>query len=127
MARCVAVCAIKGKSLLPLVQGKDSGRDKVYSITDPWMPNPQFAVRTESWKWIAQKSRNLIYNVATDPKEEKEINTIPEELNGSKDGYKTLIGSLKKHQEQVATPRVISDEECQRLQALGYMTCQKPK
>ncbi len=116
---------MQGKSLLSLVKGTDSGREQVYSITDPWMPDPQFAVRSLGWKWISRESGDLIYNLTEDPNEEKNLNQIPSLFSSSKTTYSSLMDSLKSWQSSPPKARIISDQECKRLEALGYTTCSK--
>jgi arylsulfatase A-like enzyme len=115
---------MQGKSLLPLVNQKDGGREQVYSITDPWMPNPQFAVRTNQWKWISQQQQELVYNLQQDSTEEKNLSTIPIALRDSKEEYRKMMEKMIIHQVEVTAPRKISNEECQRLKSLGYTTCE---
>ena len=40
---------IQGQSLVPLMNGTGKGQALVFSITDPWMPSPQFASRSETF------------------------------------------------------------------------------
>jgi arylsulfatase A-like enzyme len=114
---------MQGKSLVALANGQQQGREKVFSITDPWMPNPQFAVRTEEWKWISQQNSDLIYNLAKDPLEKVNASIVPSALSDTKKEYENLILSLQGHKAEVKQRRKISDEECKRLMALGYTTC----
>ncbi|MAA79784.1 MAG: hypothetical protein CL916_11040 [Deltaproteobacteria bacterium] len=95
-----------------------------FANTDPWMPNPQFAARTRTWKWIAQENSDLVYNIDIDPQESKDKKDIPKELQNSKKKAATLLESLSEHQVSSPRPRTISDEECARLQLLGYVQCQ---
>ncbi len=95
----------------------------VYSITDPWMPNPQFAVRTDQAKWIATPKSNLVYDLSGDPEEKQNLQTVPSALSTAKETYQQQIQSLKKWQTTSPRKRQISDEECKRLMALGYTTC----
>ena len=116
---------MQGESLVPLAEGRAAGREIVFSITDPWMPNPQLAVRTENWKWISQEKDSLVYQLSRDPAEESNIDVIPLSLKEAPQVYQQLISSLTEHQIESASPRKISDEECQRLMALGYTTCEQ--
>ena len=109
--------------MVTLFEDKGEGRQQVYSITDPWMPNPQFAVRSEQWKWIAQPDKNLVYQIDQDPEESKLLSQVPEPLKTAKTDYGKDIDALRSEQVKVDSPRHISAEECQRLKALGYMTC----
>ncbi|MBM73965.1 MAG: hypothetical protein CMK59_01085 [Proteobacteria bacterium] len=113
-----------GKSLLSLIQGEsEQGTDQVFSITDPWMPDPQFAVRTNLWKWISQEKGELVYDLKSDPLELSSLSNPPKDLSDSKTIYAQLIASTEKDR-QKTEKRIISEEECARLEALGYTTCQ---
>ncbi len=114
-----------GKSLLPLIHEAEGskGRSWVYSITDPWMPDPQLAVRTEHQKWISKEEKELVYNLDTDPEEVTPSADIPSELKGAPASYKKLIQASAKDQAS-GKKRTIDKEECARLEALGYTTCQ---
>jgi arylsulfatase A-like enzyme len=112
-----------GTSLLPLIQESTSkGRDEVFSITDPWMPQPQFAVRTQDWKWIEQENQQLVYDLKSDPQELEPQSTIPQNLKDAKKTYAQLIAETEQDRQKVEK-RMISKEECARLEALGYTTC----
>ena len=108
---------------------KDLNAHVVFSITDPWMPQPQFAVRTQGWKYIQQESQTLLYDLSVDPQETKSLSDIPIFLEGIKENYRNEIlskGALQQQKQQNSpnsSQRYISDEECQRLEALGYTTC----
>ena len=115
---------MQGRSLVGLANGKIDDDNTVFSITDPWMPNPQFSARTNQWKWISSKHEEKVYNLSTDPSELIKSTAIPAELIESKVEYSSLITSLKSFQIDSPTPRTISDEECQRLKSLGYINCQ---
>ena len=95
-----------------------------FAYTDPWMPKPQFAARTLSWKWIEQESGNLVYQIGVDPKEEQEKSQLPDVFQNAKETAASLLESLSTSQAASPRPRKISDEECKRLQMLGYTQCQ---
>ena len=97
--------------------------EAVYSITDPWMPEPQFAVRTEEYKWIDGIKQNWVYNLKTDPTESTNVKSIPKALTSAKETYRSLVESHVQWQAASPRKRQISDEECKRLMALGYTTC----
>lgn len=99
-------------------------QDMYFAYTDPWMPQPQFAARTLSWKWIAQENADLIYRIETDPKEEHRLRALPDVMSDAKTNAARLLESLSSHQASSPRPRKISDEECSRLQLLGYVQCQ---
>jgi arylsulfatase A-like enzyme len=117
---------IQGSSLLPLLEGGVGGSSMVYSITDPWMPDPQFSVRTVSRKWISGEKSELVYDLSTDPGEESPSGGVPSFLSDSKQAYRSQVESLSSHQAEAPKPRFLSPEECSRLEALGYTTCQGP-
>jgi len=105
-----------------IFSGKTS--ELYFAHTDPWMPQPQFAARTLAWKWIAQENSNLVYNIEIDPQEAINKKTVPSVLQSAKTEAATLLESLSEHQAASPRPRTISDEECARLQLLGYVQCQ---
>ena len=119
---------MQGESQLELLQkeGEGKGNEYVYSITDPWMPNPQFAVRSEQWKWIRQEKRNLAYDLKQDPFEQTSLATVPEVLLPKEKKYAELIMDMRQWQVESPRRRKISDEECKRLMLLGYKTCDQP-
>jgi arylsulfatase A-like enzyme len=98
--------------------------DLYFAHTDPWMSEPQFAARTLNWKWIAQERGDLVYRIGSDPLEEKQQEAIPAELKEAKSEAASLLESLSAHQETPPRPRQIGEEECKRLQLLGYVQCQ---
>ena len=113
-----------GTSRVDWIEGdSDIHPEAVYSITDPWMPGPQFAVRTEEYKWIDGVKQNWVYNLQTDPTETTNLMSVPKSLTTAKETYQTLVESHVKWQTVSPRKRQISDEECKRLMALGYTTC----
>jgi arylsulfatase A-like enzyme len=98
--------------------------DLYFAYTDPWMPKPQFAARTLNWKWIAQERGDLVYQIGRDPAEENVQKEIPSELKNAKVDAASLLESLSGYQETPPRPRQIGEEECARLQLLGYVQCQ---
>ena len=118
------------KSLNVKSQSSPSIKDhSVFSITDPWMPKPQFAVRTLDWKYIQQEDQTLVYQLSSDPTEEQNIKESSEStVQEAKKQYKALIEAksfLQKKVQSHQPNRHISDEECKRLEALGYTTCEQ--
>ena len=112
-----------GTSRLNWVETGAGTSERVYSITDPWMPGPQFAVRTDSAKWIDGIQQDWVYDLQSDPQELDNLNSIPSPLKDAKETYQKLVGSYAKWQSESPRKRQISDEECKRLMALGYTTC----
>jgi len=113
---------MQGRSILPLMQTESKGAVH-YANTDPWMPNPQFAVRNLSWKWIHQEKSELVYELSADPKEANNLPNIPSVFSTAQSDYEKLISSLKREQASAPKNRHIGKEECARLEALGYTTC----
>ena len=102
----------------------------VFSITDPWMPQPQFAVRTLDWKYIQQENRTLVYQLSSDPDEENLKSSASDDfLQDAQKRYQESIEAksflLQQTSSKNGLNRHISDEECKRLEALGYTTCDK--
>lgn len=113
-----------GRSRVDWIGGDESLKpDFVYSITDPWMPGPQFAVRTEDYKWIDGVEQDWVYNLKKDPLEANNLDAVPSSLINTKQAYQSLVGTYGQWQTQSTRKRQISDEECKRLMALGYTTC----
>ena len=99
-------------------------KEMYFAHTDPWMPQPQFAARTQSWKWISQEHTEFVYNIGVDAQESKNIETLPSVMFDAKTKAAELLESLSSEQVSPPRPRKISDEECARLQLLGYVQCQ---
>lgn len=91
-----------------------------FSITDPWMPEPQFARRTLTEKCIQQPGATLRYDLTADPSESSDLGGAP----CDRSAYDDLIASLASSQApEPEVGRALSEEECARLEALGYTTC----
>ena len=99
----------------------------VFSITDPWMPNPQFAVRTNRYKYIEKRQLHKdfsVFDLQEDTMETRSLSTIPSEITHAIPQYQSAIDTLEQYQANIPQKRIISDDECKRLMALGYTTCQ---
>jgi arylsulfatase A-like enzyme len=117
---------IQGQSMVSLLSNKGNGRDAVYSITDPWMPNPQFSVRTKDHKRI--EGRDIqVYDLNTDPAEQSPMTGSESVLSSAKEDYERLISNYKARQLPNPNPQVLDPESCAALEALGYTTCDTPK
>ncbi len=115
-----------GTSKLSLVgDTTNSSTEVVYSITDPWMPEPQFAARTNRYKWIDGLNKDWMYDLQADPLEQTSLSEVPSVLRDSNNTYRTRIAQYAQWQVDSTRTRQISDEECKRLMALGYTTCMK--
>ena len=120
---------MQGTSRVPLLTAPATpGAEAVYSITDPWLPDPQFAVRTPTHKRIEQRGGSVVlsYDLGADPAELQPAAAVPDALLGARGRYDAQVKALLPHQAhdtEQATP--YSPEECALLEALGYMTCQK--
>ena len=91
-----------------------------YSVTDPWMPEPQFGRRTVDEKCIQQPDTTLRYDLTTDTTEANNLGGAP----CDRSTYDELIAALASSQVPEPTNTVTYDEaECRRLEALGYTTC----
>ncbi|MGC6510656.1 MAG: sulfatase [Myxococcota bacterium] len=112
---------IQGRSLVSLMNGVGKGQGLVFSITDPWMPNPQFASRSETYKRI-EGADVQIFDLLSDPNE----NSPLQDTSILSDSRSTYLKQLEPYlQRQHASPQqpTLSKEECARLEALGYTTC----
>ena len=87
------------------------------------MPDPQFAVRTEEYKWIDGVKQDWVYHLSTDPTESTNVQVVPKSLTDAKETYRSIVENHVKWQTTSPRKRQISDEECKRLMALGYTTC----
>ena len=91
------------------------------------MPKAQFSVRTLDWKYIQQEEQTLVYQLSSDPKEEQNIKQASDStVQKAQKEYNALIDAKSSMQKKVQSHqpnRHISDEECKRLEALGYTTC----
>lgn len=113
---------IQGQSLVPLMQdSKHAGRELVFSITDPWMPNPQFAARTLRHKRI-EGEEIQVFDLQTDPLETRPLADMSI-LADSKSRYLKAIEPYRVRQHAAPQQPGLSQEECARLEALGYTTC----
>ena len=112
---------IQGQSLVSLMAGAGQGRELIFSITDPWMPKPQFATRSQSHKRI-EGADVQIFDLLADPNE----NSPLQDASILSDSRSTYLKQLEPYrQRQHASPQqpALSKEECARLEALGYTTC----
>ena len=94
-------------------------------ITDPWMPEPQIAVRTDQYKWISKVEEQLVYDLQADPLETQSLTDTPDALKDFKEDYKQLLKPFEEWQTGSPRKRHITDSECKRLMALGYTTCEQ--
>ena len=87
----------------------------------------QFSVRTSDWKYIQQEDQTLVYQLSSDPKEEQNIKKSSDAtVQKAQKEYNALIDAKSSMQKKVQSHqpnRHISDDECKRLEALGYTTC----
>ena len=118
-------CLPKDKRFMGTSQVETQSSERAYSITDPWMPEPQIAVRTEQYKWISGVDKQLVYDLQEDPLETKVLSSVPDVLKDSKEHYQQLIQPFQQWQTGSPRKRHISDSECKRLMALGYTTCEQ--
>ncbi len=118
---------VQGRSFAAALQG-DGGieRERVVAITDPWMPQPQIAARTQDAKVIHQEDRTLVYDLTTDPAEEDPAGDVPAELEDFRDEYRAEVTALEGDQVAAPEQRLVDDEERQRLEALGYLAPGQP-
>lgn len=112
---------MQGHSLVPLLRGEGEGRARSFAITDPWMPDPQWSVRSPPHKVIQGAERLLVYDLAADPQEQAPGSVLPPGLDAARSEYRDLVSGLRAHQAVPPAPRSISPEEQQRLEALGYV------
>ena len=97
-----------------------AGSATVWSITDPWVPAPQFAQRTLSEKCIDHDGDVLRYDLTTDPTESTNLGGTP----CTREAYDDLIAAMAPYQAPEPENHIVrTDEECERLEALGYTTC----
>ena len=112
---------IQGQSLVSLMAGAGQGRGLIFSITDPWMPNPQFASRSQSHKRI-EGADSQVFDLLADPNENSPLQDTSI-LNDSKSTYLKQLEPYRQRQHKSPQQPALSKEECARLEALGYTTC----
>lgn len=113
---------VQGLSRVGLLRGESGSPRPHCALTDPWMPEPQFAVRTPATKVIWQPRASLVYDLASDPLERQPGSTVPAALEQARQACQDRVTSLASH--QAAAPQrgpMLSPEERARLEALGYV------
>jgi arylsulfatase A-like enzyme len=109
---------IQGHSLL-----SESPRERVDALTDPWFgENHSFAVRTRRYKvlWPAE-GRVVAFDLQADPREERPLKRVPEDLIGARDAYRARLSQAASLQREALPSRMLPSEEVERLRALGYL------
>lgn len=130
---------MQGHDLAPSLRrgGSVEVRTRVYAITDPWVGEGQFAVRTPTTKviWRARSSSGrpgehgdqaLVYDLVADPGELHPLGQVPAALAGARATYRTLIRGLFRWRAAPPAARTVSPEEVERLKELGYMAPSEP-
>ncbi len=113
---------MQGESRAPWLQGQAAAGVPHYALTDPWMPDPQFAVRTPDTKVIWQSDATLVYDLGLDPQELRADDQVPPALASARTDHAGLVDSLSAHQASAPKQdRFISPEDRARLEALGYV------
>lgn len=113
---------MQGRDLSGLREESEGGRERVYSLTDPFLSGPQWAVRTPTWKVIEQPDGVLYYDLLEDPQELQSRAGHPTEaLAAARAAYRAELHAAEQHQAPAPQGRAISPEEQERLEALGYV------
>lgn len=113
---------VQGHDRGSLMAGARARPSPHYAMTDPWMPDPQFAVRTTAHKIIWQADGTLVYDLVRDPTESEPDVSVPSDLADARATHDRSVALLSAH--QTAPPqqdRFISQQDRQKLEALGYM------
>ncbi len=113
---------MQGRSLVFVLRGGRGEEERPsFSITDPWMPGPQWAARTAAAKVITRQEGVLAYDLQQDPAEEQPLPEPPAGLLATRSDYDAMVAALAAWQAPVSTPRPLSPDEQERLEALGYV------
>ena len=111
---------MQGESRVGLLSGTGDGRAQVFAITDPWMEDPQWAVRSADSKVILRGPGVWGYDLRTDPLEEHPADLVPP-WEAAQAEYKALIAALAAEQVEAPAPRGIGPDQAHQLQVLGYV------
>ncbi|RME23303.1 MAG: hypothetical protein D6798_13800 [Deltaproteobacteria bacterium] len=115
---------MQGRSQAPALRGDGAENGEsppAFSITDPWMPDPQWAARTSTHKVIVRTDGVLGYDLRRDPGEEHPLSEPPASLLRLRADYDAQVASLAAWQAPAPGPRPLGIEEQERLEALGYL------
>ncbi len=122
LAGLPADARMQGVSRAPLLQGEGEGAERHFALTDPWMPQPQFSIRTVTHKVIWQTEATLVYNLEEDPLEANGTGETPPDLLDARAAYNEQIDSLRAHQSAAPEQsRPISEDTRGKLESLGYV------
>jgi arylsulfatase A-like enzyme len=100
--------------------------ETVVSVTDPWAPAPQMAVRhqvgTDMRKVIERPNDTLVYDLNVDPQELDGSGALPSWTTDAKRAYVESLKAAEAHQVTPPAGPMMTPEEAARLEALGYLT-----
>jgi arylsulfatase A-like enzyme/Tfp pilus assembly protein PilF len=114
---------IQGRSLLPLLAGKEVDARPAYAETLGPMLDFQFfplrALRDDGWKYIHSK-RPQLYHVADDAREQHDLTAEqPQRLKALYDALRQMLQGAPKA--GLRGQRQMADRELERIKALGYL------
>jgi arylsulfatase len=109
---------MQGAARVGLMAGSGTGAETVYAVTDPWMDHPQLAQRSRSEKLICQEDGAVRYDLVADP---AEAHPLRGDCSVVAAAYRDQIRSLQGTQAPVTSATPMTDAECARLVALGYI------
>lgn len=113
---------MQGTSLVPAIHDPAVAPHALsFSITDPWMPDPQFVARTEAARLHARGGQAQVWELLADPGAQRLMSSTPPELVGARARYDAAVATLAAQRVAAPTGPGLSVEERQRLEALGYM------
>jgi len=114
---------LDGRSLLPLLEGKDEGEDppayaETYFTAYNFYHSQIFMLRTERWKYI-DAPRPELYHVKRDPGELRDLfKTFPDTARA----LKGILDVIRNESDtSAARSSTLTAEEIERLQSLGYL------
>jgi len=116
---------IQGKSLMPLVEGKPSGRESVFAETR--IPELHFgwsalrSIRDQRYKYVDAPEPEL-YDLAEDPAEKKNLHDSNSPLSRKYQGLlESFLGRLPESGSRPVARQRADAETLERLAALGYV------
>lgn len=110
-----------GRSLLPAFEGLTMPPHPILSQGNMWGPALDSLV-SDGYKLIRTPRGRMLFNLATDPREHREIALLePERAQQMDDDLKLLLESVSRS--RTAPVVALSEEDRQRLCSLGYISC----
>lgn len=112
---------IQGSSRVGLLQDSGTGQTPVFSITDPWLADFQFAARSLDHKVIEREQGVTTYNLMADPLEQNPRSLAPAHMMAAQGQYQRIIADMVGCEGTLDNAPPLTQQECARLKALGYI------